>query len=181
MTNRHNRRHQRSNCVELRLGAPTPIENLDATIKEHTYCLAQECSQRTMPLPHSDVLDCLTGCSDRVPARGVRDRGSEAARERALKSAVASERLCGRLSVFSGRVGLSKTNLTERPPMTNDMMNVRSLVEKSADADPVLFSNDLTARPLQFPSAARHRRMARTPTHWLAYCARSSFDAARSE
>jgi len=35
MTNRHNRRHQRSNCVELRLGAPTPIENLDATIKEH--------------------------------------------------------------------------------------------------------------------------------------------------
>ena len=28
-----------------------------------------------------------------------------------------------------------KTNLTERPPMTNDMMNVRSLVEKSADAD----------------------------------------------
>jgi transposase-like protein len=30
---------------------------------------------------------------------------------------------------------LFKTNLTERPPMTNDMMNVRSLVEKSADAD----------------------------------------------
>ncbi|CDM60600.1 Transposase for insertion sequence element IS1081 (plasmid) [Rhizobium favelukesii] len=28
-----------------------------------------------------------------------------------------------------------KTNLMERPPMTDDMMNVRSLVEKSADAD----------------------------------------------
>ena len=37
--------------------------------------------------------------------------------------------------MFSARVGLLKTNLTERPPMTNDMMNVRSLVEKSADAD----------------------------------------------
>jgi putative transposase len=30
---------------------------------------------------------------------------------------------------------LFKTNLMERPPMTNEMMNVRSLVEKSADAD----------------------------------------------
>jgi transposase-like protein len=30
---------------------------------------------------------------------------------------------------------LFKTNLMERPPMTDDMMNVRSLVEKSADAD----------------------------------------------
>jgi putative transposase len=28
-----------------------------------------------------------------------------------------------------------KTNLMERPPMTDDMMNLRSLVEKSADAD----------------------------------------------
>jgi putative transposase len=28
-----------------------------------------------------------------------------------------------------------KTNLTERSPMTKDMMDVRSLVEKSADAD----------------------------------------------
>ncbi len=28
-----------------------------------------------------------------------------------------------------------KTNLVERPPMTDDMMNLRSLVEKSADAD----------------------------------------------
>jgi hypothetical protein len=37
--------------------------------------------------------------------------------------------------VFSARVGLFKTNLTERPPMTNEMMNVRSLVERSADAD----------------------------------------------
>jgi hypothetical protein len=36
---------------------------------------------------------------------------------------------------FSARVGLFKTNLTERSPRTNDMMNVRSLVEKSADAD----------------------------------------------
>jgi hypothetical protein len=49
-----------------------------------------------MPLPHSDVLHFLTGWSDRVSARGVGDRGSEAARERALQSAVASERLCGR-------------------------------------------------------------------------------------
>jgi transposase-like protein len=30
---------------------------------------------------------------------------------------------------------LFKTNLMERPPMTDEMMNVRSLVEKSADAD----------------------------------------------
>jgi len=30
---------------------------------------------------------------------------------------------------------LFKTNLMERPPMTDDMMNVSSLVEKSADAD----------------------------------------------
>jgi hypothetical protein len=30
---------------------------------------------------------------------------------------------------------LFNTNLMERPPMTDDMMNVRSLVEKSADAD----------------------------------------------
>ena len=37
--------------------------------------------------------------------------------------------------MFSVRVGLLKTNLTERSPMTDDMMNVRSLVEKSADAD----------------------------------------------
>lgn len=35
----------------------------------------------------------------------------------------------------SGRVGLFKTNLMERPPMTDDMMIVRSLVEKNADAD----------------------------------------------
>ncbi|MBB2755615.1 UNVERIFIED_ORG: hypothetical protein GGI57_006361 [Rhizobium aethiopicum] len=28
--------------------------------------------------------------------------------------------------VFSTRIGLFKTNLTERPPMTNDMMSVRS-------------------------------------------------------
>jgi hypothetical protein len=33
------------------------------------------------------------------------------------------------------RVGLLKTNLTERPPMTNNVMDVRTLVEKSADAD----------------------------------------------
>jgi hypothetical protein len=37
--------------------------------------------------------------------------------------------------MFSGRVGLFKTNLMERSPMTDDMMNLRSLVEKSADAD----------------------------------------------
>jgi hypothetical protein len=37
--------------------------------------------------------------------------------------------------VFSGRVGLFKLNLMERSPMTDDMMNLRSLVEKSADAD----------------------------------------------
>ena len=117
-----------------------------------------------MPLPHSDVLECLTGCSDRVPAPGAGDGGSEAARERALNSAVASGRLRGRSSCFP----------------------VGSVVEgqpggKSADADPVLFGNDLTARPLRFPSAARHRRMARTPAHWPVYCARFSFGAARSE
>jgi putative transposase len=47
-------------------------------------------------------------------------------------SAVAGDRLCGRPSVFSVRVGLLKTNLTERSPMTKDIMDVRSLVEKSA-------------------------------------------------
>ena len=67
-----------------------------------------------MPLPHSDVLECLTGCSDRIPAPGASDGGSEAARKRALDSAVASGRLRGRSSVFSGRVGLSKTNLKVR-------------------------------------------------------------------
>ena len=35
--------------------------------------------------------------------------------------------------VFSGRVGLFKPD--GRPPMTDDMMDLRSLVEKSADAD----------------------------------------------
>ncbi len=59
-----------------------------------------------------------------------------------LNSAVASGRLRGRSSCFP----------------------VGSVVEgqpggKSADDDPVLFGNDLTARPLYFPSAARHRRM----------------------
>ncbi len=65
-----------------------------------SYCLTQECSQRIMPLPHSDVLECLTGCSDRVPAPGAGDGGSEAARERALNSAVASGRIRGRSSCF---------------------------------------------------------------------------------
>jgi len=29
--------------------------------RDTAYCLTQECSQRIMPLPHSDVLECLTG------------------------------------------------------------------------------------------------------------------------
>lgn len=37
--------------------------------------------------------------------------------------------------MFSGGVGLFKLNLMERPPMTDDMMNLRPLVEKSVDAD----------------------------------------------
>jgi hypothetical protein len=40
-----------------------------------------------------------------------------------------------RPTIVSSRVGLFKTNLMERSPMTGDMMNVRSLVETSADAD----------------------------------------------
>ncbi|MCW1410251.1 IS256 family transposase [Rhizobium sp. 1AS11] len=41
-----------------------------------------------------------------------------------------------------------KTNLTERPPMTNDMMNVRSLVERSADADLLREMIGFAAEPL---------------------------------
>ena len=33
--------------------------------------------------------------------------------------------------MLSGRVELFKTNLMERPPMTDEMMNVRALGEKS--------------------------------------------------
>lgn len=36
---------------------------------------------------------------------------------------------------FSGRAGLFKLSLMERLPMTDEMMNLRSLVEKSADVD----------------------------------------------
>ena len=42
--------------------------------------------------------------------------------------------LTGGHQCISGRVGLFKLNLMEKPPMTDDMMNLRSLVEKSADA-----------------------------------------------
>lgn len=75
-----------------------------------------------MPLPHSDVLECLTACSDRIPAPGAGDGGSEAARERALNSAVASGRLCGRSSVFSG----SGRVVEDQPG------------GESADADPIV-------------------------------------------
>ena len=37
--------------------------------------------------------------------------------------------------MFFGRVGLFKLNLIERSPMTDEMKNLRSLVEKSTDAD----------------------------------------------
>ena len=32
-------------------------------------------------------------------------------------------------------VGVARTNPTEEPPMTDPMMSLRTLVEKSADAD----------------------------------------------
>jgi hypothetical protein len=36
---------------------------------------------------------------------------------------------------FPVRVGLLTTNLTEEPPMTDEMMQLRALVEKNPDAD----------------------------------------------
>jgi hypothetical protein len=45
-------------------------------------------------------------------------------------SAIASERLCGGHRRFAGRIGLRTPNLTEEPPMTDEMMNLRALIEK---------------------------------------------------
>src|SRR5689334_4937123 len=79
------------------------------------------------------------------------DGGSEAARERALNSAVAGGRLRGRPSCFP--------QVVEWRPG----------------------GKSLTARPLLFQSATRYRRMDRTPAHGPVCCARSSFDAAGFE
>ncbi len=53
-----------------------------------------------MSLPHSDVLECLRVVTILSPHLVQGDGGSEAARERALNSAVASGRLRGRASCF---------------------------------------------------------------------------------
>jgi hypothetical protein len=45
-------------------------------------------------------------------------------------SAIASERLCGGHRRFAGRIGLRTPNLTEEPPMSDEMMNLRALIEK---------------------------------------------------
>lgn len=68
--------------------------------------------------------------------------------------------------VFSGRVGLFGANLMERSPMTDNMMNLRSLVEKSADADllreMIAAAEKLMALeiPARRPARAMARRMA---------------------
>jgi putative transposase len=46
-----------------------------------------------------------------------------------------SERLCGGHRRIAGRNRVANTNLTEEPPMTDEMMNLRTLVEMTPDAD----------------------------------------------
>lgn len=46
-----------------------------------------------------------------------------------------------------------KLNLMERPPMTDDMMSLRSLVEKSADADLLCEMIGFAAEKLRCPVA----------------------------
>ena len=69
----------------------------------------------------------------RVPTGGVARR-EQAAREARSHSAVASERLA--VVIGDSPVGLGcDINATEEPPMTDEMMTLRALVEKTPDAD----------------------------------------------
>jgi transposase-like protein len=54
---------------------------------------------------------------------------------RAPNSAVAGGRPCGGHRQFSGRIGLRHASATEEPPITNDMTNLHTLMEKTPDAD----------------------------------------------
>ena len=61
--------------------------------------------------------------------------GSKPLAERALHSAVASERLAAVIGGFSVGSGCESQTQTEEPPMTDEMMNLRALGEKAPDAD----------------------------------------------
>jgi hypothetical protein len=54
---------------------------------------------------------------------------------RARHSAVASERLSAATDGSPVKFGLRDTNATEEPPMTDEMMSLRALVEKAPDTD----------------------------------------------
>jgi hypothetical protein len=54
--------------------------------------------------------------------------------KRAFHSAVASERLAAVIGGFSVGSGCESQTQTEEPPMTDEMMDLRRLVEKTPDA-----------------------------------------------
>ena len=70
----------------------------------------------------------------RVPAGGV-GRRSKPLAKRAFHSAVASERLAVVTGGSSVGSGCELTTATEEPPMTDEMMSLRALLEKAPDAD----------------------------------------------
>ncbi len=57
-----------------------------------------------------------------------------AKRQQALPSAQASERLAVGHRRFGGNVGLRHTTSFEEPPITEEIMNLRALLQKSSDA-----------------------------------------------
>src|SRR4029078_3282307 len=75
------------------------------------------------------------GGADRCPRRWCSSVEQSRPGRAPPNSAVAGGRLCGGHRQFSGRIGLRHANATEEPPMTDDMMNLRTLVEKTPDAD----------------------------------------------
>jgi transposase len=70
----------------------------------------------------------------RVPRSGVARR-EQAAREARFSWRRSERAACGGHRRFAGRIGLRHANATEEPPMTDEMMSLRALVEKAPDAD----------------------------------------------
>lgn len=68
--------------------------------------------------------------------------------------------------MVSGRVGILKLNLKKSPPMTDDMMNLRLLVEKCAGADLLSQKADgqKVGRPTVGLIARRRRRQPKGST-----------------